>query len=222
MNRQSLILLAAILFPLTSPARATQINDSAFGFSLTVPDGFIKSAPDPSNPDLLYIYMDREPSPGNPAIAIQVQRLRGVISPKERMDPKKLRKVPGMVRELLEFKWKGLDLDIVRQTVTIPPGGKFVSYATQFQLSREAVQLQVGGPSQRDKAIHELFSKVAESFNNTRPLYQSNGSATGDLSQQERDEALVLGIVRIALVAIAVIIILRFLIRVVRGKKRNE
>src|SRR5688572_12012712 len=97
----ALQLIVTVLF--VAPATATELNDSSFGFQLEIPDNFTRLEIDPSERDTLYKFVDREPAPDDPAHVIQIQRLRGVISPTGRMKKSEIPVVEGIKTSLQEF-----------------------------------------------------------------------------------------------------------------------
>lgn len=214
-----ILLLVLILLAFTLSARATEIVDSEFGFRVVIPEPFFELQVDQSEPDTIYKYVDREPTPGDPAVVIQVQRLRGLISLRSRMKPSEIPQVEGISTTLQEFKWKQHDLDVMRQTITLPTGVDYVVYGIQYPLTGEAVQLQVGGPLRQDQEVYGIFSQVAQGFSNTKPLLDdSDGLSIRKLSAQERTQKLISGIVRLTITAIVVLLVFRFVMRIFTKK----
>ena len=129
------------------------------------------------------------------------------------MKPSDIPKIEGISTTLQELNWKGLELDVMRQTITLPTGTDFIVYGIQYPLSGEAVQLQVGGPIQQDGETYKLFTQVAQSFGNTRPLPGANGVSLRTLSTQECIEKLGSGIIRLTITGIVIIFIFRLVKR---------
>lgn len=169
---RTLILAVAFLF--VGPVVAVEVDDAAFGFRLTIPEGFSPVADGTSDPDTLHKFASPRAAPEDPVHVIQLHRLHGVISPTSRMKPEEIPVVEGIKTTLQEFVWKGHTLDVMRQTVALANGTELLTFTIQYPLSGEAVQLQVGGLVQDEKKIHALFTQLAGAFQNTRPLHRSS------------------------------------------------
>jgi len=168
---------------------------------------------DPSDPNTIYSFVDREPSPESPAVVIQIQRLRGLINPEMRLDASDCGIADGISTTIQEFTWNGLETDVIRQTLTLPIGVDYVVYGIQYPLSGEAVQLQVSGPVQQDQEIYELFTQVARDFENTRPLHEAGDLGVRKRPMEDRIQDFVTGITRLSLTAIAIFVIFRLVKR---------
>lgn len=165
---------------LSFTVRAGEISHQELGFVMEVPDSF-RAVVEPQglNP-VLYQFVDREPSVGNPATVVGIERLGTLIRPGHRMDPGSLTSIQGMTVSMEASEWKGLNLDVMKQAMMLPKGGEFVVYTCQFPLANEAVQLQVGGSSQGDVDARSVFEQIVASFENTRPLPAESDPASHD------------------------------------------
>lgn len=218
MTHLATVLRFLSIFSIVLSAKATELNDSQFGFRLNVPDFFNRLEVDSSEPDTIYKFIDRPAASDTPAQVIQIQRLRGVISATSRMKQSDLPIVDGVATTLQEFTWKGLGLDVVRQEVKLPGDRKFMIFTIQYPLSGEAVQLQVGGPSEEEAKIYDLFTKTAGGFENTRPLHAAASPNIRKLSTEERVGKIVRGVMGLAVIVIIVV----SLFRVVKRKSSKQ
>ena len=155
----------ALLFAL--PSNAKELKDASFGFRLEVPDHFTQLPADPSDPDTIYQFTGNQSTPDAPAQVIQIQRLRGTIAPGFRLKESEFPVTEGMTTTIQDFTWRGLKVDVTRQTLTLPEGLQLVIFSIQYPLSGEAVQLQVGGPASEEQQISSLFHQLAGQFQNT-------------------------------------------------------
>lgn len=156
-------------------ALSAEIDEPAYGFQCSIPDGFDQ----PRSHLLLhfgdlslYHFMDRTPVPGDPANHIIFKRL-GEIHEVGR-NPKTIPQKEGRTGTLETFEWNQRTFNIARIEENYADEGLFVHYLINFPLSKEAVQLQVIGPVERDQQLRQLFYEVAGNFKNTTPLYGEN------------------------------------------------
>jgi len=211
MTLRTLAIYQTIFLVFAGAAVAAELDDSSFGFRLTVPDTFTEFEVGESEPNTLYKYVDREPTPDDPAYVIQIQRLRGVITPTDRMKKSEMPIVEGITSTLQDFTWRGLVLDVIRQTILLPNGDQYIVFGIQYPLSGEAVQLQVGGPSGEEDKLYSLFSQIAGDFQNTKPLHSSSPATTRKLSSSERIQKLFTGIVGLVVTAIVIVFVFRMI-----------
>lgn len=213
--------LVVLLF-VTGATSASELNDSWFGFRLVLPEGFTKLELDPSETDTLYKFADRDLTPDDPAHVIQIQRLRGVISPTARMKESDLPIIEGITTTLQEFSWKGLQLDVTRQAISLPNGINYVVFGIQYPLSGEAIQLQVGGPEKDETEVYSVFSTIAEDFENTKPLHSFGSVSFRKLSTGERIQKLISGILQLTVTSFVIVFLFRILKRQFTEKKRSK
>jgi len=211
-----------VLLFVTGPTSATELNDSLFGFRLVVPEGFTKLEIAPSEADTIYKFADRDLTPDDPAHVIQIQRLRGLISPTARMNESDLPIIEGITTTLQEFSWKGLILDVTRQVITLPNGINYVVFGIQYPLSGEAVQLQVGGPEGDETEVYSQFSTIAADFENTKPLHSVGSISFRKLSTAERVQKLISGILQLTVTSFVIVFLFRILKRQFTEKKRPK
>jgi len=222
MNARTLavsFLTGALLF--AQAANAKELKDPSFGFRLEVPDHFTQLPADPSDPDTIYQFTGNQPAPDAPAQVIQIQRLRSTIAPGFRLKDSEFPVTEGMTTTIQDFTWKGLKVDVTRQTLTLPEGLQLIIFGIQYPLSGEAVQLQVGGPASEEQQISALFQQLAGQFENTKPLHSTGKFEVRKLSTEERAGKMAGGIVRLSIVAL-VIILLFGIARRAFSKKKSE
>jgi len=200
-------------------ASAEDLTNQAFGFRVKIPDTFHKIATAPSEPDTLYKSVDRVPNQSDPPTAIQIQRLRGTISPHQRLKLDEMPKIAGLSTTLEEITWSALRLDVTRQVMPLPDQTRYVAYGIQFPLSDEAVQLHVGGPIAKDEEVRVLFKEVVASFRNTKPLAGGASAPVGRLlTKEERISRLLSGIARMA---ITLVVLASIVIAILRSRRKK-
>ncbi len=212
-------IFTAILISTSVGASAKDLSDRVFGFQVSIPDSFHEIAVGPDEPDTLYKFADGNPNPTVPPDAIQIQRLRGVISLHQRLNLDEIRKISSLAATLEVTTWSGLRLDVIRQVAPLPNQNRYVMYAVQFPLSGEAVQLHVGGPIAKDEAVRLLFKTEVASFKNTKPLVDDSSAPMGRvLTGEERITRLFAGIARLA---ITVAVLSFIVITILRSRRKK-
>lgn len=209
---------------LTARVNAVEINDYVFGFRVEVPETFVELEADSSDPDTIHKYIEREPAPNQPACVIQIQRLRGLIGLDSRMADTEIPVEQGVATTVQEYVWRDHKMDVLRQTLTLQTDIQYVVFGIQYPLSGEAVQVQVGGPQARESEVHSLFSRVATSFLNDKPLYAPDKPVTvitRELSTDERFSKLMRGTIKLAITVVAVVFLLLVLMRAISKKKEG-
>lgn len=172
-----IVVSAALLVSSATTGRAAEVVDETFGYRVTIPEGFTPVDVE-GHETRLHSFRDRPPTPDDPPTVISVDRLRGLVNPKDRLDRDSLPEQPGVRMSLQEKTWQGITLDVMISDVESENGG-VSAYVIQFPLADEAVQLTVGGPAVRRPEIEEQFNSVVDSFRNTKPLYTGAGPAAG-------------------------------------------
>ena len=221
MFTKSFLVVAMAAISLTS-AWSTEIKDTRFGFRVTIPDDFKKVEPPPSDKEVIYLFMKGEPTPERPSSVIQIQRLGGVIRADHTIKGSKLPEQAGLVSRVDDFEWQGRRMDLMQMTLDLPTGGKLRSYTFQCPLSGEAVQLVVGGPVEQEAELRSVFDAVTKSLVNTKPLHGEGADpavTTRELTSDERQKKMWLGIFKMSVLALVVAILVRGLFRALRGKK---
>jgi hypothetical protein len=198
---------------------AKDLTNRVFGFRMSIPDSFHEIAVGADEPDTLCKFVDRDPTPNEPATAIQVQRLHGIINWQQRLKLEEIPKIAGFSTTLEETTWSGMNLDVIRQVASLPNQTQYVVYGIQFPLSDEAVQLHVGGPAEKDEEVRALFKTAVASFKNTKPLVGDPSAPTGRmLSNEERISKLASGIARMAITVVVLLLIVRAF---TRSRRKN-
>ena len=212
----SLSLFFGFIICATTSSHAEELVDDRFAFRVNIPAPFIEIETEQLTPETLYVFMDREPTADDPALVIQIQRLRGQINVDDRLAIGDIPKIDGMVTTLEEMAWQGITLDVMRQT-TNPDSIPYVVYTVQYPLAVEAVQLQIGGPLTLDAQVRSVFETTSASFRNTEPLHQTETQGRLPLTNPERTNRIVWGVVRLSLTAIVLLSIGGFILRAVRA-----
>jgi hypothetical protein len=101
-------------------AKAAELNDSIFRFRVNVPDKFTELERSASEPDTIQKFINREPTTNNPAHAILIQHIRSVIALTDRLKKSGMPIIKGIHITLQDFIWKGLQLDVMSQTMVLP------------------------------------------------------------------------------------------------------
>lgn len=213
-------ILTSFIALMCTPLQCREIVDEQFGFRFEVPEGFLESAIEESDRDSLYQLLDRDPTPDNPATVIQVQRLRGTIDPDQRLSVEDVPDIDGMTTSLEETRWNGQPIDVMRQVMEIGEV-TFVVYGAQFPLPREAVQLQVGGPVEREAETKMLFERSVASFKSTRPIARSRRTSMPQPNDSNRISKLSSGIFRLSVTVIIICCIVGFIGNWIRQRRKE-
>lgn len=222
--KRSAILLFLLFCPHFACFAGERVTDKKLGFSFTVPDPFVRPENVTTGTDVVHTFMDGEPTPENPAMVLQVQRLGAVFDPRKHLTTADLPKQEGVIRSIELFPWQGLKLDMVREEATAEEAPKTVAFVLQIPLAREGVQLLGGGPVEKEEEIRKAFTAFAAGFKNLRPLYLGLPaiSVREPLSGSERASKLSRGIFQMAITTIVVVLIVRAVFRMIRRKKQGS
>ena len=146
--------------PVASALGGEVVKNLELGFQFALPDGFVEHPDEIGNGRTIHQYVDREPTPEDPAIVIKWERLRATFDPNERLNAARMERNTGIPTQIELLSWNDLTLDRIRQRVPAPDGGEVVTYVVQFPLTKEAVQFVVGGMIDHEPAIKRLFHEV--------------------------------------------------------------
>jgi hypothetical protein len=200
---------AAILFLLTLSHgqlwAGPQIDDTKFGFKLTLPDRFV---PDPAKVggDTIYAYT-RPANGARPALWIMVERMRGVIG-QEKLGPPP---PGGPAVSISTEKWKTFDLQVMHTSASIN-GLEIVAITTQVPLAGEAIQLTLGGPATEEAELQTI----------NRSLLASLDGRSNWMSGEDRWGKLYVGITTMVLVGGGIAAVIIFAMRQGRSRKKNR
>ncbi len=209
------LLLAVVCSPcLISPLQAKEIHDENFGFRCVVPSGFKEIDSQSKEPNTLYRYFDRKPTPERPAMVFQLQRLRGVIAPGMKVNLDEIEGLEGTNPSVRQITWLDREVDITRQQIPVATGEDFVVFSIQYPLAQESVQLQLGGPVSKEITIWKSFKETAGSFQNTAPLY-----VEGTLSPATSFRRMAVGALLLALIGGVAVMLVRIFRRAGNKKK---
>jgi len=219
----SLLIILLVACALISRAQALLIDDTNYGFKCRVPKEFHDAVLDAPSPDALYSFLDHDPAPDNVPLFIRIDGGRKHVAPDSRLKESDIPKIDGITTTLQEFHWNNLTLDVLREVMTIKKYGvKFVVCSVTYPLEKESVQLDVGGPETRDNEVSQLFNKVAQGFENTRPLNNVSTVETHKLSGEERTQKAISGLLRVFLFGTVVTYLFIILIRAAMNWKTKK
>ena len=175
-------IVAASALP-AQPARAEEIRDANFGFTLTLPDGFGDYPPGRAQPKTIYSYVNGLPGSDNFAI-VSIQPLGGTIG-REPLDPLGLPHVDGVQFSVRPEKWKSFDIDVMVGVARQQDASILVQIA-QVPLKREAIQLAVSGPEAHQAELTALLRTLLGSLDgesnwlsNSERAYRGGKAAVG-------------------------------------------
>jgi hypothetical protein len=185
------------------------VSDNELNFSLTVPDRYIQLA---SSGDTVYSFATSDPAAGVPEAVIAVQRMHGVIGP----EPLDLAATGISDAHFLNEKWKTFDIDGFAGHLT-KNGIQFAARAVQIPLQREAVQIIVVVPIEREAIADGVLREFLAGLDGP-----SNWPIKPELSPYERGRLLGQGVVRlavtIALLAAVTVAVVRYFRRPKNGR----
>ncbi|MFC1582361.1 hypothetical protein ACFL4W_02360 [Planctomycetota bacterium] len=165
-------LLALLIITLAGVCYGKTINDDKFGFSLEVPDEFKEMTIPAEDEDTLYNFSLPSPSEEAMGTVMHIQRMGGVIQVGMKIEVSDLAEIENGTAALSSISWRGNPLQIVEVLFEVAGRGQLQFYSTQFPLSGEAVQLQVGGPVGDKEKLREYFDGMVSSFKNHHPLHE--------------------------------------------------
>ena len=198
------------------PASARMIADDRFGISLNVPDNFQRnSTVTDENTIYQFVEQENDATSDELGIIIQLQRLRSVIDPTNRLQLSDIQTSSSSPPTIARQSWREVTVDVVRR-VTVNEGMPTVAYSVRLPLSREAIQLEAIGPEQRDPIVRGLFEQILQSAAHRDPLAQPAQAVAAAPSQATNRVASYTSMIRLGAVAISSLVVVGLLILWVR------
>lgn len=155
MRMMPLLLLAStIIVLLPAVSLADTFRDDTLGFSLVLPDGFVRQDA-PPHPDIVHSFALPVPGSNPPQILLLIERMRAQIS-NERFAP---HLPPDFSGTLSDRRWQGFVLDAVEIHEQLA-GQELVTYNVQVPLSPEAIQLRLVGSAQVAQRLDKLLDQI--------------------------------------------------------------
>ena len=154
----SLFLLGAVWLVLQGPAYATVVSDEFLGFKLTLPPGFAEFPEGKQQlPGTQHAYAKGELGSNDFAI-LGIESLGGTIG-RERLKPSDLPSLGGIDFGLRQAEWRGFEIDVFAGRTDDEHRSMFVLVA-QIPLKRQAIQLKLVGPAEREAELVALLSTL--------------------------------------------------------------
>ena len=162
MTHRHLYLIAVVdgLMHPSPPISAEEaVVDEARGFTLKLPDGFV-AAPDlvGNPPDIVHAFILDDSNDETLDIMLFVEQQRGFIG-RERLKPEDF--PPGFPGTLFTTRWRGFELDAFRVPERLGDIAT-ITYNVQIPLKRNAIQLKLFGPTDREPELKRLLGKVLD------------------------------------------------------------
>jgi len=151
---------AAFLAAAAATAGET-LHDPQLGFTLTVPDGF---RPDPelaaSNASFAHAFVRPAESEESLNTLLFIERLNGTIG----REPLKAADLPaGSPASLSRIPWGEFEIDVIRFPEEVNQLAA-VTYNAQVPLKRQAIQVRLFGPAERESELQSLLAQTVSSL----------------------------------------------------------
>jgi hypothetical protein len=147
--------IAVLIFPVQILSAGERINDSQFGYSFTVPDGFVP-APDKVRGKIIHAFR-RPAASGQFGTLLVVSRMNGILDRRGIDTSEAARISPSMT--VSTEKWQGFDVSLLRLP-QVAEGRQVVFLNAQIPLAGEAIQVTVAGDESRERELHGLLRTV--------------------------------------------------------------
>lgn len=156
-SNRTFTMAATFLLLATVACAGDTVVDNARGFTLTVPDGFVR------DPELVgftahtvYGFVLGDPDDHDLDIFLLIEQMRGTIG----REPIKLEHMPpGFQGRLFKTQWQGFDVDafaVPEQFDDI----EFITYNVQIPLKHAAIQIKLAGALDRDAELQTLLTEI--------------------------------------------------------------
>ena len=200
------------------------ITDKTFGFKFEAPAGFSVAPTEANNPDSIHVLVDNTTNDGDLPNLILIERLRGTITPNNRISQREFDQVSqnqlrGIDIELESVTWNGTTLDSFRRTER-QQFGRVTGFSVQFPLEGEAIQLTVTGASHRESQLRRLFKESVKSFTATNGLH--GDKELRRLSNEERLKRAGSGLLRMAIAGLVLFVLVSGIVGFVVTKLKKN
>ena len=152
--------LAFLLFGVCPAARAAgTLEDPALGFTLAIPDGF-RTCPElvRAQPDVVHAFVRGDLQDAVPDILLMVEKMGGTIG-RGRLEAAKM--PPGFAGSLFTVEWHDFELDAFEVPEEVG-GTEVVTYNVPVPLKRQAIQVKLFGPKERESELRSLLRQVLD------------------------------------------------------------
>lgn len=174
-----------------SVARADTIVDARLGFELELPAGFV-SRPDlvGITPDIVHAFQFGEATEDEIAVLLLIEKLGGVIG-RERLSKEDM--PPELDGDIFVTAWQEFEIDgfEVPENVNGIPA---VTYNVQIPLKREAIQVKIFGPADREELLQDLLRQVLDGLSGESNWFSSGAPPSVANSENYGKVLLLLGI----------------------------
>ena len=200
-NASQHVSVIAVVLVGTSLLAGESFEDTAFGFRMTVPDGFVRNkAMATSNPKIIHVFERESASNKQIQWMLFIEKMRGTIG----REPIRKADMPaGFKGRLFKTQWQGFNVDafeVPEQVGSI----QTITFNVQIPLKRRAIQVKLFGPAADKPALRRLLREVLRDLKGDSNWIPSVIDNTGGNEQSYRN--MLLG------VAVAVIVfgVIRF------------
>jgi hypothetical protein len=154
------IIAVTIIFTLRMvlPAYAGErVVDSARGFTLSLPDGFVPiPKPAGASPDIAQTFVLGDQTDNELDIILFVEEMNGTLG-RERLQLKDL--PTGFEGRLFRAQWQGFEVDAFEVPENLGDI-KMLTFNVQIPLKREAIQIRLFGPAAREAELKSLLPEI--------------------------------------------------------------
>lgn len=194
------VLSAAFMILLLSAGAAVgtaeTVVDQSHGFTLTVPDGFVRS-PDlvDAVPEIIHAYVLADGESDELRILLMIEDLGGTIG-RERLKVADM--PPGFSGKLFTTTWNGYEVD----GIEVPEQAGDISaitYNVQIPLKGSAIQVKLFGPVAREAELKTLLTQTLEGLEG-ESNWEASSFPQNELSSSQNYGTFLLGL------AIAIIV----------------
>ena len=177
MRRTLIAPVVAVLYLLAtvSQSHANRFADQKLGFTLNLSSEF---SPRPdlvgAAPDIVHAFQLGEATEGELAVLLLIEKLGGVIG-RERLRIQDM--PPGFNGELFVTTWQGFEIDGFKVPETVN-GIDAITYNVQIPLKREAIQVKLFGPADREETLKPLLRQILDNLEGESNWVSSAASPT--------------------------------------------
>jgi hypothetical protein len=111
-----------------------------------------------ATPDVVHAFQYGEATEGEIAVLLLIEKLGGVIG-RQRLREQDM--PPGYHGDLFVTTWKGFEVDGFEVPESVS-GVDVITYNVQFPLKREAIQVRLFGPANREEVLRALLRQILD------------------------------------------------------------